>query len=393
MKNPFLLRNRFLPYAVIFVCTMFCAFSCAKRLSIEQTKSVANRYITDGKYKEALKLLFDNLTDEQIAQNALPILAKSVMQIETLFDDAVERARSIPGVEITSARLCDDKKFLVIADGQNKKILVLTYPDMEEAMRIDTQAPVYTAVMDHSGNRLATAGHDGYVYFYEYPSGKEIKKIQAHEYPVRDLWLTKDGKLVTVSNDHTIRVYDPETDELLQSMKIHSMNIKNVVFAPDEKFLATAANDGSVQTLEYDNGKLSLIGSYINVTRNYVNAIAVSPDKKVVASGSGDGYVRLWGATDHNLLGEISLDTPIAALSFSPDGKKIIAGAEKQVALINAVTKEAIIIFPTTYDVFHSAEFVDENHVMVADTYSIRHIRIPSTDEILKLGHEIYNNL
>lgn len=387
------LRRSALPIFAIILCTMACTISCAKKLSIEHTKSIAEKYINEDKCEEALKLIFDNLTDEEIAQNALFLLVKAASDFEPVFQDAVVMDHTIYGDKINSTRLSSDKKLLVTVDGTTLRIRVFSFPDMKESLIIPTQAPAYSAIMDRSGNRIVAAGHDGNVYFYDYPSGNEIGKIHAHDYPVRDLWLTKDGKLITVSNDHTISVFDPESGERLQNMKIHSMNIKNVTLSPDETLVATASNDGSVQTLEYHNGELSLIGKYINAADNYVNAIAISPDKQFVASGSGDGNVKFWGARDHKPVGSVSLEEPVSALSFSPDGTRLIAGTASHVYLIDAVTKQAVIQFPVIGNEYWSAEFIDNDRVMVSENKSVKIIKIPTTDEILETCREIYNDL
>lgn len=63
-----------------------------------------------------------------------------------------------------------------------------------------------------------------------------------------------------------------------------------------------------------------------------VNAVAWSPDGKILATGGGEpsrsGELKLWTATDGTLfrdLGEIHSDA-ILALAFSPDGKRLLSG-------------------------------------------------------------------
>ena len=56
--------------------------------------------------------------------------------------------------------------------------------------------------------------------------------------------------------------------------------------------------------------------------------MAISPDGKVVASGSSDSVVRLWDTKTGTLIANLNHDNEIRAVAFSPDGSTLATGSD-----------------------------------------------------------------
>jgi WD40 repeat protein len=96
-----------------------------------------------------------------------------------------------------------------------------------------------------------------------------------------------------------------------------------VAFSPDGKLLATAGHDNLVTLWDLPKGKVkrSLTGH-----SSWIQAIAWSPDGKTLASGGGDNALRLWDVATGQLKQTCRDKNAVLAVAFSPDSK-VIASA------------------------------------------------------------------
>jgi WD40 repeat protein len=75
-----------------------------------------------------------------------------------------------------------------------------------------------------------------------------------------------------------------------------------------------------------------------------VNAIAFSPDRKTLVSGSGDGNVILWDIENSKPIGAplTVSEKPVFAVAFSPDGRTVVSTSEERVVVWNVAEEMPI---------------------------------------------------
>lgn len=107
----------------------------------------------------------------------------------------------------------------------------------------------------------------------------------------------------------------------------HGGKVYSVAYSPiNSSLIASAGGDHRVKLWDLETDEVITLGSH----RGIVNSIAFSPDGKFLVSGSDDYTIKLWDVLRKRHLSTLSHVTDrfrsqIKAVTFSPDGQKIIS--------------------------------------------------------------------
>jgi WD40 repeat protein len=206
--------------------------------------------------------------------------------------------------------------------------------------------------------RIATLGGDNTALIWS-PILENLQvQLTGHTNAVNSIaWSPDFTQLATSSEDGTARIWDAQSGHELMILDDHQGGVNQVTWSPDGELLTTAGDDGTVRFWNPNTGeKLRQIdvgastGSSA-VDDHIVYTLSWSPDGAYLASGGGDGYIRLWNSISGESIAAIrGHDNFVAYLSWSPVGEQLVsAGADGEARIWNTAVNNMVLNLPYGY--------------------------------------------
>jgi WD40 repeat protein/DNA-binding SARP family transcriptional activator len=203
--------------------------------------------------------------------------------------------------------------------------------------------------------RLATLGGDNSALIWEPMLAGQPLVLSGHTAGVNAVaWSPDFTRLATASEDGTARVWDASNGQELLQLTGHNSAVNQVAWSPDGNLLATAGDDGSVWLWDALSGEEQTSiqpvpsGGSSAASERIVYSLAWSPDGGYIASGSGDGYIRVWEVSSaENTLTLKAHEQHVTFLAWSPLEERLVsAGMDGRARVWNVARDNMVLSLP-----------------------------------------------
>jgi WD40 repeat protein len=218
-------------------------------------------------------------------------------------------------------------------------------------IQVGHSGEISSAAYSPDGRLIVTASaKDKTVILWEAATGREIRRF-AKGVGASSVAFSPDGRHVATNagageyeeaevKDYTARVWDVATGTELKKLVGHTGVVQAVAFSPDGRLLLTGSSDKTARLWDWR------VGSQLKMLTHAtpVNAAAYSPDGRTLLTGLGgygapgegaggacpDCSAALWdaesGAVTRRFVGHT---TPVTSVAFSPDGRYVLTADER----------------------------------------------------------------
>ncbi|KAH7729544.1 receptor for activated protein kinase c [Aphelenchoides avenae] len=216
-------------------------------------------------------------------------------------------------------------------------------------------------------------------------TGKPVKSLRGHGHFVSDVVMSSDGQYaLTGSWDKTLRLWDLNTGQTTRQFVSHTKDVLSVAFSADNRQIVSGSRDRTIKlwntlahckhtiaeechtdwvsTVRFSPNQANplivsagwdkvvkvwnlsncrLKTNHIGHT-GYINAVTVSPDGSLCASGGKDGDAMLWDLNEGKHLYTLGGNDVINALAFSPNRYWLCAAVGPIVKIWDLEDKTAV---------------------------------------------------
>lgn len=207
------------------------------------------------------------------------------------------------------------------------------------------EAAIWAITFAGRADRFATASHDWKIAIWDVATtAAPVQVLDAHDNAAQALAYINGPKgplLATGGADKLVRLWNLDTLDRVRTYRGHKDFVTAIAFSPDGREISAAGLDGTIRIWSSASNRLirRLYGH-----RGRVGSLAYTPNGALIVSGGADGQLRIWdkerGRTLRTITGQPG---GLNAVGISPEGERIATAGDDGIIRIwqNPATKIA----------------------------------------------------
>ncbi|KAG2343333.1 WD40 repeat-like protein [Suillus weaverae] len=183
---------------------------------------------------------------------------------------------------------------------------------------------VWSVCWSADGNRVGSGSRDGRARVWNVKTGKTIMEIKTGHESVWAVIYSPDNTQIATGgdNEYAAKIWDAKTGKLLATLK-HGMIVESLAWTSDGEKLISGSS-GPIRI--FDTATWQEIAILKGHT-DYVRAISLSQNNRLLASASGDKTARLWNLDTNLPVGSpLQHKSGVYSAALSADGKVQVTG-------------------------------------------------------------------
>jgi WD40 repeat protein len=185
---------------------------------------------------------------------------------------------------------------------------------------------VFAVALTADGKRAVSGSQDHTLRVWDLEGNQLPRVLEGHTERVGAVALTADGKrVVSGSIDHTLRVWDLEGNQPPRVLEGHTAGVLAVALTADGKRAISGSKDNTLRVWDLDGFEAPRV---LEDHTDAVMAVALTADGKRAVSGSADHTLRVWDLEGIEAPRVLNGHTAtVRAVALSVDGKRAISGS------------------------------------------------------------------
>jgi serine/threonine protein kinase len=227
---------------------------------------------------------------------------------------------------VTGLGYSDDGRWIVTAGRDaTLKVWDATYHNLVRTIELDDGRATALALF---GTRALTGHADGRVVMWDLERADKIASVQSNEASIWAVVFTGDkDHFAVASHDWKVTLWDARQPAApLHVLEGHKNAVQALAYSPKRMQLASGSADKTVRLWNLQTLKLR---RRYRGNRDFVTATAFSPNGRMLAGGSLDGSIKVWSALSSRRLRSLSgHKAAVTDLVFTRSGDVLISASE-----------------------------------------------------------------
>lgn len=196
--------------------------------------------------------------------------------------------------------------------GADRSIIVVNVADGSEVLRIEDHADwVMDVNWSANGQRLVSSSRDKTCKVFESATGNPVITFSGHGEPVYSAaFLADSTTVVSGGSDRKLRIWNSTDAKEIRAIGGFGGDIFRIQILPGDLILSASGDRAVHEHKAADGAELRKMEGH----NDWVYTLSASPARKLIASGSYDGEIRVWNSEDGSMTTSfIAIPTQIPA--------------------------------------------------------------------------------